>query len=186
MNDGETTRSPKYGEKGSPTLFERTKEKTDCRRYRALLEEHSFSGGGAHLEADEELKAHAWGCVVCSKVLTDALLAIDLMSHGGVATVAPSDVFVTRVMATIHKESARQTALNAIWRPLELLALRFALVAAVVVFALSLYLGEFAAPSHVSAITSETEVGAGFPEPPAQPANQDEVLVSLAGSDIEF
>jgi len=186
LNDSETTRSLEtYGEKGSPALFERTKKRTCCRRYRALLEENSFHAGGAVLEVDAELSAHAWGCIVCSKALTGALLAADFMSHAREPTAEFSDVFATRVMATIRKESARQTALSAIWRPLELLALRFVL-AALVVLALLSYLAEFAAPRHASEITSETEVGAGFLEPPAQPANKEEVLVSLAGSDTEF
>ena len=72
-----------------------------------------------------------------------------------------------------------------IWRPLELLASRFALVAAAVLLALSVYLAEFAPPfrapaASAPAITSQAELGAGLPEPAPQPSNEDEVLTSLA------
>src|ERR1700686_2801950 len=76
-----------------------------------------------------------------------------------------------------------------IWRPLDILASRFALAAAVLLLAVSVYLAEFAPPFHMPAIsseTSQTEVGAGMPEPPAQPSSQDEVLTSLAEKMNDF
>lgn len=183
----ETTCPPEpYGEKGGPTLFERTKKRTSCQRYRVLLEEDSARGGGARLKAGAKLSAHAWGCVVCSKALDDALLAVDLMGHARESIEVCSDVFMMSVMAGIREERMRQTAPSAIWRPLELLALRFALVAATVALALSLYLAGLAPPSYLSTISSEAEVRAGFAEPPGQLSNQDKVLVSLARSGPEF
>ena len=51
-----------------------------------------------------------------------------------------------RVMASIREEISRRAAPNVIWRPLELLASRFALAAAAVLLMLSIYMAEFAPP----------------------------------------
>jgi hypothetical protein len=110
--------------------------------------------------------------------LSDGLTASKLMRHARYAESEPSTVFVTRVMAAIRE--ATQAAPNAIWRPLELLASRIALVAAVVLLALSVYLRESTPARGTAAINAGAEVGAVLPEPPAQPADADEVLMSLA------
>ena len=103
--------------------------------------------------------------------------------------VQPSEAFVTRVMASVRAAEARESAAAAAWRPLEVLASRFALVAAVVLLALSVFLGEFSPALRRSEVaTAETaatttEVTGDWPEPPALPATQDEVLMSLVGVD---
>jgi hypothetical protein len=83
-------------------------------------------------------------------------------------------------MASIRE--AAEAAPSAIWRPLELLASRMALVAAVVLLALSVYLREFAPARGAVALNAPAEIGTIMPEPPAQPADADEVLMSLADS----
>ncbi len=45
---------------------------------------------------------------------------------------------------------------------------------------LSVYLREFAPVRGTLAVNATAEIGAGMPEPPAQPADADEVLMSLA------
>jgi hypothetical protein len=102
------------------------------------------------------------------------------MRHARYPEHAVSGAFVTRVMASIRE--AAEAAPSAIWRPLELLASRMALVAAVVLLALSVYLREFAPARGTVALNAPAEVGAVMPEPPAQPADADEVLMSLADS----
>jgi hypothetical protein len=109
-----------------------------------------------------------------------ALIASKLMRHARYPENAVSGAFVTRVMASIRE--AAEAAPSAIWRPLELLASRMALVAAVVLLALSVYLREFAPARGTVAVNGPAEIGAVMPEPPAQPADADEVLMSLADS----
>jgi hypothetical protein len=57
-----------------------------------------------------------------------------------------------------------------------------ALVAAVVLLALSVYLREFAPARGTVAVNGPAEIGTVMPEPPTQPADADEVLLSLADS----
>ena len=84
-------------------------------------------------------------------------------------------------MASVREATNAEQAPVSIWRPLELLASRFALVAAAVLLCLSLYLAEFAPRSADDGGTSQAEIGAGMPEPPAAPpSNQDDVLISLS------
>jgi hypothetical protein len=52
----------------------------------------------------------------------------------------------------------------------------------VVLLALSVYLREFAPARSVAVVNGPAEIGAVMPEPPAQPADADEVLMSLADS----
>src|SRR5207253_2540102 len=95
------------------------------------------------------------------------------------ADYAPSEPFVTRVMASIREEQVRMNAPGPVWRPLEILASHFAIVAAVVLLALCVFLGEFAPALRQPEIsaTTTTEVTGDWPEPPAQPATQDEILM---------
>jgi hypothetical protein len=108
--------------------------------------------------------------------LSDALTASKLMVYARPLS-EPSPAFVTRVMASVREVSQ---AAPTIWRPLELLASRVALVAAVLLLVLSVYLREFAPARDTAALNAGTEIGAGLPEPPAQPADADEVLMTLA------
>jgi hypothetical protein len=149
---------------------------------------------------DVELDAHLLECARCRAALDDGGFAGRLIRNASVSE-APSvdtnlDMFARRVMAAIREESWRRNAIGGIWRPLELLASRFALAAAVVLLALSVYLAEFAPPFHMPSTSAqteasqadgtETEIGAGLPEPPSQPSSQDEVLTSLAEKTNDF
>jgi predicted anti-sigma-YlaC factor YlaD len=142
---------------------------------------------------DADLEEHLLGCEGCRKALADAALSSVLLREAATPPITTNlDAFAARVMATIRGES-RLTGFAGIWRPLELLASRFALAAAVLLLAISVYLAEFAPPFHMPTINSETsqtevgaEVGAGMPEPPAQPSSQDEVLISLAERTNDF
>ncbi len=190
-------------------MFHWTREATankrgGCAAYAARLEdrvERSAEGvpAGTAVPNDmervetAELDAHLLQCAACRVALEDAEFATQLMcdrmrSEGSDAAIAAGtehqlDFFPTRVMARIREESSRRAG---IWRPLELLASRFALAAAVALLALSVYLAEFAQPLRVPTMTSSQEIGTGMPEPPAQPASQDEVLTSLAERTNDF
>jgi hypothetical protein len=151
----------------------------NCYSYRARMEDRLGDGAGPS-GAGPELDAHLRQCAECREAFAAAALAGELV-RGACETTTPPvrEAFVTRVMAAVREEQARLTAPGAIWRPIELLASRFALAAAVVLLGLSLYLVEFAPPFDMPPTGSATEIGAGLLEPPAQPANQDEVLTSL-------
>ena len=161
-------------------MFSRTDARFGCPEYQASLED-VLREGEACIEPNSPLDCHLQSCADCRQALNDALIASKLMRHARYPENAPSPAFVTRVMASIRE--AAQAAPNALWRPLELLASRMALVAAVALLALSVYLGEFAPTRGTVALNGPVEIGAGLPEPAAQPANADEVLMSLADTE---
>jgi predicted anti-sigma-YlaC factor YlaD len=133
-------------------------------------------------ESDADLAAHLRKCARCREAFAAAQLSGPLFFAETEAEVRPSEEFVTRVMASIREERARLLAPGIVWRPLEAFASRFALVAAVVLLALSVFLGEFAPALRQPDTGGVTGIVAAgdWPEPPAQPATQDEVLMSLA------
>jgi predicted anti-sigma-YlaC factor YlaD len=135
------------------------------------------------LKSDPELTAHLGRCERCRESFAAAQLANTLLAAVETPAPQPSEAFVTRVMATIREEQARLAAPAAVWRLLENLASRFAVVAAVVLLALSVFLGEFAPALRQVEVGGATVVTGEWPEPPAPPATQDEVLLSL--SEIE-
>ncbi|PYU24940.1 MAG: hypothetical protein DMG30_07090 [Acidobacteria bacterium] len=161
-------------------MFSRTDARFGCPEYQASLED-VLREGEACIEPNSALDRHLQSCEDCRQALHDSLIASRLMRHARYPENEFSAAFVTCVMASIRE--ATQTAPNAFWRPLELLASRMALVAAVALLALSVYLGEFAPARGTVAVNGPVELGAGLPEPPAQPANADEVLMSLADTE---
>jgi predicted anti-sigma-YlaC factor YlaD len=153
--------------------------KRGCRKYEVRMEDHLGVAPEA-VESDLELSAHLRECARCRESFAAAQLSGTLFFAAEETEVQPSEAFVTRVMASIHEEQARLLAPAAVWRPLEVLASRFALVAAVVLLALSVFLGEFAPALRQPELGTTTEIAGDWPEPPAQPATQDDVLMSLA------
>lgn len=151
----------------------------DCADCSFAIEE-CLQDGAASIDPDSALAAHLQGCAECREALDTVLLSVRLMSAAREAAVQPSEPFVTRVMAGIREAENREQGWVAVWRPLEQLASRFALVAAAILLALSVYLAEFAPGRPAIFGTSQREIGAGMPEPPAAPpSNQDDVLMSL-------
>jgi predicted anti-sigma-YlaC factor YlaD len=164
-------------------MFSERDARFGCPDYQASLED-ILRDGEARIEPDSPLERHLQSCVDCREALQDALIASKLMRHARYPEKASSPAFVTRVMASIRE--ATQAAPGAIWRPLELLASRMALVAAVLLLLLSVYLREFAPARGAVAVNAPVEIGAGMPEPAAQPADADEVLMSLADNGGEI
>jgi hypothetical protein len=164
-------------------MFSRTNARFGCPEYQASLEE-ALRDSEVCIEPNSALELHLQGCADCREALNDALTASKLLRHARYPEYASSPAFVTRVMANIRE--ATQAVPNAIWRPLEVLASRMALVAAVALLALSVYLREFTPARGQVAVNAQTEIGAAMPEPPATPADADEVLMSLADSGGEI
>jgi len=159
-----------------------------CRKYQIRMEDY-LGAPPVAAESDPELAAHLRECRKCREAFAAAKLSGSLLAEVETAEVHPSEAFVTRVMASVREAEARLSGPAAVWRPLEALASRFALVAAMVLLALSVFLGEFSpALRQVGVASGGTVIGAAevtsdWPEPPVQPATQDEVLMSLVGVD---
>jgi len=149
-----------------------------CRSCRASMEDY-LADGTEQIDADPDVSAHLRDCAACREIFDQGALASAIVRGACEPAAEVSGAFVTRVMAAVREEEARRAATGAIWQPLELLASRFALAASVVLLAASVYLVEFAPPFEMPATTSQTEVVGLMPEPPAQPSNQDEVLMTL-------
>jgi predicted anti-sigma-YlaC factor YlaD len=158
----------------------------ECRKYQSRMED-CLGAGPQALESDPELSAHLRTCGNCREALAAAEMSGRLLACVEQPDLQPSEAFVTRVMASVRAAEAVQQA--AVWRPLEVMASRFALVASVALLALSVFLGEFSPalrqPAVVvtGSVTNGTEITNDWPEPPASPATKDEVLMSLVEVD---
>lgn len=148
-----------------------------CHEYGARVEDCLLGASGL---PDAELATHLKACALCREAVEDGLLAGEIVRAGTDPYEGVSGAFVTRVMAGIREEDARRAASGALWRPIEALASRFAVAASIVLLAASLYLVGFVPPVDLPPTATQAEMIGLMPEPPAQPANQDEVLMTLA------
>jgi predicted anti-sigma-YlaC factor YlaD len=146
-----------------------------CRKFEARLEDYL---GGA---SDPELNEHLSRCAACRDALEDSRLAGDLLRQAWEPASEPSKAFLSNVMAQIRQDEARIKSPAAFWAPLEFLASRLSLTAAVVLLALSAYLIQAAPHRTISLGSIRTELSANdFPQPPGDPVSNEEVLQSLA------
>ena len=113
--------------------------------------------------------------------LEDARFAGSLLREGLEPASEPTQAFLSNAMARIRAEENRIKSTGSFWAPLEFLASRVSLTAAVVLLALSVYLIEFAPHRNLTLGSIHTELSAGdFPQPPSDPVSNEEVLQSLA------
>jgi hypothetical protein len=146
-----------------------------CRKFEARFEDYL---GGA---PDSELDDHLSRCADCRTALEDSRLAGNLLREAWEPASEPSQAFLANVMARIRREEARAKSPAAFWAPLEFLASRLSLTAAVVLLALSGYLVVFTPRQPVSLSSIRTELSASdIPQPPGDPVSNEEVLESLA------
>jgi predicted anti-sigma-YlaC factor YlaD len=156
-------------------VFNKTNIPMRCRKYEVRFEDYL---GGA---PDSELENHLAACGDCRAAMDDSRLAGELLRQAWEPASEPSQVFLANVMARIHQDEARAKSPAAFWAPLEFLASRLSLTAAVILLALSVYLVEFAPNRPVSLGSIRTELSASdFPQPPGDPVSNEEVLQSLA------
>lgn len=156
-------------------MFKQTKMPMRCRKYEARLEDY--------LEgvADSELREHLSACVDCRAALEDSRLGGNLLRAAWESTEEPRGAFLAGVLAKIREEQVRAESPAAFWNPLEFLASRLALTAAMVLLALSAYMAGYAPHRTPSATFSRTELRASdFPQVPRDPDSNEEVLVSLS------
>ena len=147
----------------------------ECRKFEARFED--FLGG----VPDFELEAHLAACEHCRSAVEDSRFAGSLLREAWEPASEPSHAFLASVMSRIRREEALAKSPAAFWAPLEFLASRVSLTAAVVLLALSVYLVEFAPHRTIQLGSSGTELSASdFPQPPGDPVSNEEVLQSLA------
>jgi hypothetical protein len=146
-----------------------------CRKFESRLEDYL---GGA---PDPKLSEHLARCAACREALEDSRLAGALLRETWEPASEPSKAFLGNVIAQIRQEETRAKSPAAFWAPLEFLASRLSLTAAVVLLALSAYLIKAAPHSTISLSSIRTELSANdFPQPPGDPVSNEEVLQSLA------
>ena len=156
-------------------MSNKTDRSGGCRKFEARWED--FLGGAA----DSELEDHLAACENCRSGLEDSRLAGELLREAWEPASEPSHAFLANIMARIQREEARAKSPAAFWAPMEFLASRLSLTAAVVLLALSVYLMEYAPHRTVSLGSIRSELSASdFPQPPADPVSNEEVLQSLA------
>lgn len=157
-------------------------ERQRCREYEARLEDY-LQGAG-----DSEMDQHLAQCESCRMALNDARLGGQLLRGAWEPAPEPRSTFLTGVMARIREEKARADSPATFWNPLELLASRLSLTAAMLLLALSVYLVRFAPPrtASIPPPTPRTELNAAeFPQPPGDPVSNEEVLQSLLERNYE-
>jgi hypothetical protein len=156
-------------------MFKKPKTPVQCQKFEARLEDYL---GGA---PDSQLEDHLAHCANCRTALEDSRFAGALLREAWEPASEPSQAFLANVMAKIHQEEARAKSPAAFWAPLEFLASRLSLTAAVLLLALSVYLVEFAPHRNITLGSIRTELSASdFPQPPVDPVSNEEVLQSLA------
>jgi hypothetical protein len=151
-----------------------TRTPRPCGKYDVRFED--YLGGNV----DTELEKHLGECSHCRAALQDAQLANAWLREAWEPSTEPNPSFLAGVMSRIRDEKMKAESGLSFWSPLEFLASRLSLSAAVLLLALSGYLAistKYKAPPPAD----RPELSAtDFPQPPADPASQDEVLQSLA------
>jgi hypothetical protein len=156
-------------------MFNKSNSSISCRELEARFEDYL---GGA---PDPELQVHLAQCERCAMTLEDARFASSLLREALEPASEPTQAFLANVMARIRVEERQVKSPASFWAPLEFLASRLSLSAAVVLLALSVYLIEFAPHRNLSLGSIRTELSASdFPQPPSEPVSNEEVLQSLA------
>ncbi len=147
-----------------------------CQKFEARLEDYL-----GRRDQIPNWTNHLIHCERCRTALEDSRLAGNLLREAWEPASEPSQAFLSDVMARIRREEAQAKSPAAFWAPLEFLASRLSLTAAVLLLALSVYMVEFAPHRTISLRSIRTELSASdFPQPPVDPVSNEEVLQSLA------
>ena len=156
-------------------MLNKANDTRGCRKFEAQLED--YLSGAPNSQLDDHLSR----CGQCREALENSRLAGELLRGAWEPVSEPSRMFLSNVMARIRQEETRAKSPAAFWAPLEFLASRVSLTAAVLLLALSVYLVEFAPHRPVTLDSIRTELSAAdFPQPPGDPVSNEEVLQSLA------
>jgi hypothetical protein len=169
--------------------MEEQENRPACRAYEGRLESLLL----AHIDAanngcdsqDPELAAHLKQCAGCRGALERAREAGEWVRATQPPAPDPGNWFATRVMARIREEE-RKRAATRIWAPIESLASRLALGVGMVLLVLGTYVYESSPQQLPMTNTQQSELTSEFPQPPAHPADKDEVLASLSGENYGY
>jgi len=153
-----------------------------CREYSERLDVfEDYLDGRLPAEAAAAVAAHFERCAACREEVESARLAGMLLRAGLEPTEEPSGVFWTRVRARLREEEGKHMVAD-FWPALEVLARRFMVTsAAALVLMFAVLLGT--EPNDPMFSTQgQLEVREIFPESVRQPADRNEVLLSLASN----
>jgi hypothetical protein len=152
-----------------------------CGEFEARLETAlEARASGERPAIDRDLTAHVETCTSCRAAFEDAELGRSLLRWGIEAAPGAGLGFSTRVMAQIRAEQVgRESSGSIFWRPVEMLAGRFAMGAAALVLALSVFVYEGQQPNTRGGNAVEMTELVQQPDT-SQPQSLDEVLASLA------
>jgi hypothetical protein len=156
-----------------------------CENFELRLEDAADLAAerGEQIALSADLAVHLSSCVHCSEALDAVSTSRSLLLAGFEPTAAPSPFFTKRVMAVIRAEEQHQAAQGSIfWSPLQHLAARIAMGAAIVVMVLSVYAYASNVPS--AGMDTSGQNAAAYELVPhqqldPQPQSKDEVLMSL-------
>lgn len=170
-------------------MTEEQEIRTSCRAYEGRLEgilnARVDSASDGQDSQDPELGAHLKECAGCRAALDRARETGEWIRATQTPAPDPGNWFATRVMARIREEERKRVAAP-IWAPIELLASRLALGVGMVLIVLGTYVYE-SSPQQVPVTnTQQSEFTSEFPQPPAHPADKDEVLASLSGENYGY
>jgi hypothetical protein len=180
MADGPAGGSLAGRKKGRRDVLYDERDRTACSEYEATLED--YLEGPEDSATTRGLTAHLERCSACREALEAARLGRELLRNGLEPAGEPSGAFATRVAASIRAEEGRRLPF---WRPLEILASRLALSAVAALLMLGVYLFQSLPSPDRGQVSTQGEVSEALPEPAREPANKDEVLLTLAGSGYE-
>lgn len=148
-----------------------------CKEYEARLELlEDFLAGTLGVAGLEQVCAHLAICSVCREEIEAAREAGGLLRSAFAPAGEPGGAFWMRVRAGIRRAEGKAVP-QEFWGSLELLARRLVWTAALVVA----LLGGYAILTHDVVSPQRVEAREIFPEP-SQPENEEEVLLTLAGS----
>ena len=155
-------------------MFEKSMIPKQCRKFELRLEDY-IEG-----VPDAEIQQHVAECAGCRAAVEDSMLAGNMLRQACEPSSEPHPAFLAGVMARIEEEKARAASPAAFWTPLEFLASRLSLTAAVILLALSAYLVEGGPHRNSAQVPNRTELSASdFPQQPRDPVSNEEVLLSL-------
>ncbi len=153
-----------------------------CKEYSQRLDLfEDFLDGRLEKDAAASVTAHLERCSTCRETVESARLAGLLLRAGLEPTAEPEGVFWTRLRARLREEEEKQRVTD-FWPALEVLARRFTLTSAAALLLLFGVLIGAEPQEQNNSSAGQTEVREIFPESVRQPANQNEVLMSLASN----
>jgi len=167
--------------------MDRYRKTTACSRYENLLED--YLEGDCNSSDSAKIEAHLRDCSNCRGTF-DAALAGARFLRAGLPlldkSLEPRPEFARTVMARIRLEKdQRATERTSFWQPFVSVAWRFAATAMLALVILLTY----AVRGHNSVQQRAASIGQGpladvfAPDPTRVPANQDEILIMVAGTD---